>query len=131
MKAHWLTVVVVSCSLIVTGCKDSPTANPKSSGNPSQQAGNPSAENQEKEAKIKASLAKLSPEDQRLAEEQKFCAVENDNRLGKMGMPVKIMVKGQPVFLCCDGCTKEAEDDPDATLAKVKELKEKNKTPTK
>jgi hypothetical protein len=77
---------------------------------------------------IKANLAKLSPEDRKLAEVQKFCAVENESPLGgAMGVPVKIMINDQPVFLCCAGCKKDAMKDPDKTLAKVEELKAKNK----
>jgi hypothetical protein len=82
-------------------------------------------EKQEAEAEIKANLAKLSPEDRKLAEAQKYCAVEDDNRLGEMGVPIKLTIKDQPVFLCCKGCKKEAEKDADKTLAKVKELKAK------
>ena len=43
----------------------------------------------------------------------------------KVGTPVKVMVKDQPVFLCCKSCRKKALADPDKTLAKVKQLKEK------
>jgi hypothetical protein len=81
---------------------------------------------QDDEAEVRANLAKLSPEDRKLAEAQKFCVVEEENRLGSMGMPVKVLVKDQPVFLCCKGCTKKALADPDKTLAMVKRLKEKN-----
>jgi uncharacterized protein (TIGR03000 family) len=78
---------------------------------------------------IAENLAKLSPEDRKLAETQKFC-VEEDNPLGVMGVPVKIMLKGQPVFLCCKGCIEKAQENPEKTLAKLKELKAKNaKTP--
>src|SRR5262249_22253232 len=80
---------------------------------------------QDEEAQIKASLDKLSPEDRKLAEEQQFCAVRNDNRLGSMGTPVKLMVKDQPVFLCCKGCTSKAQNSPEETLAKAEELKAK------
>ncbi|HZV04327.1 MAG TPA: lactonase family protein [Gemmataceae bacterium] len=80
----------------------------------------------DKEAKIKASLDKLDPADRTLAEEQKYCAVETENRLGKMGKPIKIMVKDQPVFLCCKGCEERALADPDATLATVAKLKAAN-----
>jgi len=73
---------------------------------------------------IDANLAKLSPEDRKLAEAQKYCA-EEDNPLGAMGVPVRIMLKGQTVFVCCEGCVEKAREDPDKTLAKVKELKEK------
>jgi hypothetical protein len=78
------------------------------------------------EAEIQAALAKLSPEDRKLAEGQKYCAVEEENRLGSMGPPLKLVIKDTPVFLCCKGCKKTAEKDADKTLARVKELKEKN-----
>jgi hypothetical protein len=79
------------------------------------------------EAKIKKNLAKLSAKDRKVAVAQKFCAIEEENRLGAMGVPVKLKIKGQTVFVCCDDCKDEALANPDKTLAKVKELKEKNK----
>jgi hypothetical protein len=42
---------------------------------------------------------------------------------GAMGTPLKVMIEGKPVFLCCDGCTKKAQANPAAVLAKVEELK--------
>lgn len=78
------------------------------------------------EAKIKAALAKLSTPDRKLAEEQGYCAVMG-SRLGKMGVPVKVIVKGEPVFICCASCKDEALENADSTLAKVKELKAKVK----
>jgi hypothetical protein len=74
-------------------------------------------------AKVKANLAKLSAEDRRLAEEQRFCPVEPDNRLGSMGVPVIIEIKGQKVFLCCKACKDDALKEPEQTLAQVKKLK--------
>jgi hypothetical protein len=68
-------------------------------------------------------VSKLSPEDQKLAGAQRFCAVQNGVRLGAMGTSVKIMVKSQPVFLCCKACEEHAQSNPDQTLAKVEELK--------
>lgn len=85
------------------------------------------ADGQDEEAEIKAARAELSPEDQRLVEAQEFCPVMPDNRLGVMGPPLKVMVKDQPVFLCCKGCRRKALADPDRTLAKVEELKAKVK----
>lgn len=81
----------------------------------------------DKERKLAAELAKLNPEDRRIATEQRFCAVLPTNRLGSMGPPIKVMVGNQPVFLCCEGCEDMAKADPAKTIAKVKELKEKNK----
>src|SRR5207249_7115494 len=79
-----------------------------------------------KNAKAKAALAKLNPEDRALAEAQGFCP-ETGEPLGSMGVPVKIMLKGQPVFLCCKGCEDNAREHPDQTLVKVQELKAKVK----
>jgi membrane fusion protein, copper/silver efflux system len=82
----------------------------------------PSATSDE-DAQIMAQRAKLSPPDRRLVEAQEFCPVLPKNRLGAMGVPFKVMVKGQPVFLCCDGCQERALAHPEKTLAKVAELK--------
>jgi hypothetical protein len=38
-------------------------------------------------------------------------------------------VKDQPVFLCCKMCAKEAQADPDKTLAAVDKLKAKSVKP--
>jgi Cu(I)/Ag(I) efflux system membrane fusion protein len=78
------------------------------------------------DATIRKNLAKLSAQDRALAEEQKFCPVQ-DTRLGEMGVPVKVTVQGQTVFLCCKSCKNEAESEPAKTLAKVKELRQRPK----
>jgi hypothetical protein len=77
------------------------------------------------DADIRAERAKLGPEDQRLVAAQEFCAISTDARLGSMGPPVKVSVKGRPVFLCCKGCQKKALANPDKTLATVEKLKAK------
>jgi uncharacterized protein (TIGR03000 family) len=74
---------------------------------------------------ISASLAKLTPEDRKLAESQKFCAVQNGVALGAMGAPAKIDINGQPVFLCCPACADRAQLDAAKTLAAVVQLKSK------
>jgi hypothetical protein len=83
----------------------------------------PAAQKKDPEAKIQAALAKLSDADRALAAEQRFCVVLPKNRLGSMGTPVKLDVKGQPVFLCCEGCRDDALADPEATLRKAESLK--------
>ncbi len=77
------------------------------------------------DAKVKAALTRLPEEDRRLAEAQGFCPVLKDSRLGAMGVPVKLLLKGQPVFLCCHGCENNAKANPSNTLARVAELKAK------
>ncbi len=71
--------------------------------------------------------ARLSPEDRALVEAQEWCVISNDERLGSMGPPLKLDIRGQPVFICCKGCQKRAEANPEKTLAKVEELKAKAK----
>lgn len=75
--------------------------------------------NTKKEAQIRANLAKLPEADRKLAEKQKLCPV-TDDPLGSMGVPVKVEVKNQTVFLCCQGCVEELKADPDKYLAKLK-----------
>ena len=74
---------------------------------------------------VSAERAKLSPEDRALVEAQEWCAVSTDERLGAMGPPLKLDIKGQPVFVCCKGCKRKAESDPDKTLKTVADLKAK------
>ena len=74
------------------------------------------------QVKIRAMMEKLSPEDRRLAETQVFCAIDQDSPLGSMGPIHKVMVKGQPVFLCCKGCEAEAKTHPDETLLQFQQL---------
>ena len=80
----------------------------------------------EEEAEIKTARAKLDPGDLKLADAQNVCPISGE-RLGSMGKPFKLTLKGRPVFLCCKGCTKDAQKEPDKMVEKVKKLKAKNK----
>jgi len=68
--------------------------------------------------KMKEELAKLSEADRASAEKQHICPVTGE-MLGTMGRPIKLSVKGQDVWICCDGCRKSLENDPDKYLAKL------------
>ena len=78
------------------------------------------------DARIKAALAKLSPEERKLAEAQRLCPVLEDSRLGSMGVPVKLTIDGETVFVCCAGCKEEAQANAKETLRKIKNLKQKH-----
>lgn len=104
--------LVLSLSSLAWGCA-------QNSGSPPQP---------DKEAQIKAALDKLDPDDRKLAQEQIYCAVRTKSRLGSMGEPIKVMVKDQPVFLCCKSCVKTAEKDPEQTLATAKKLKDQHES---
>ncbi len=66
---------------------------------------------------IAAARAGLPEADRALAQEQEWCAVATKQRLGSMGVPVKVAVNGTDVLLCCSHCEKKALADPAKTLA--------------
>ena len=80
---------------------------------------------------VRAVRAKLAPDERALVEAQEWCVVQTDERLGSMGAPIRLDIKGQPVFVCCKSCQRKAELDPDATLAKAAEVKTKAKAEKK
>jgi hypothetical protein len=123
-RTYILTLLTAGLSLVAAGCKDSSAPKPQAPAPDTKAAAEPAGQ-PEDEAAIRANLEKLSPEDRKLVEAQRFCVIQDEERLGEMGTPVKVMVKGQPVFLCCKSCRKKALADPDKTLAKAKQLKEK------
>jgi hypothetical protein len=117
-------VTALLFAFLSIGCKDASTGTSQAPSSAT------SITKEDKEAGRQANLAKLGPEDRKLVEEQRFCAVEK-NPLGSMGVPVKVLVKDQPVFLCCAACKTKALAHADRTLATVKELKQKSTgTPT-
>jgi hypothetical protein len=108
-SARWFPVMV-AC-LLLAGCKGN--ERPGESG----PAPDPDAD-------IKANLARLTPEERRLAEAQKYCPVMPEVRLGEMGPPIKLVVKGETMFVCCKNCLEEAPREADKTLAQFKEIRE-------
>ncbi len=75
------------------------------------------------EAKIKAAMAKLSESDRNAAAAQRYCPVMDTARLGAMGTPIKVMIDGKPVFVCCEHCKEDAVADRKGTLGKAAKLK--------
>jgi membrane fusion protein, copper/silver efflux system len=57
----------------------------------------------------------LSPEDRLLAERQRVCPVTK-KPLDSMGGPVRVVVNGRVVFLCCDGCEDSLREQPEKYL---------------
>ncbi len=112
------SVVLIALTAMV-GCGPNKTPpNPTSQSSPAK-PGSPVADD------VTAMRAKLDPADKALVEAQEWCVISSDERLGSMGVPIKLDIKGQPVFVCCKGCVKKAEANPEKTLAKVAELKTK------
>jgi len=48
----------------------------------------------------------------------KTCVVSGEE-LGKMGEPLRFIFKGQEIKLCCKGCDKDFQKDPDRYLQKI------------
>ena len=63
-------------------------------------------------------IAQLPEADRQPAIAQRVCPITGA-ALGSMGVPVKITLRGQPVFLCCKGCVGKAKREPDETLKKI------------
>jgi multidrug efflux pump subunit AcrA (membrane-fusion protein) len=74
----------------------------------------------EEEDKIAQHLARLGSGDEALARAQGRCPITN-RRLGSMGVPDKILIQGQAIFLCCPGCEEESLTHPGETLSKLKQ----------
>ena len=49
---------------------------------------------------------------------QKTCPVTGDE-LGSMGPAIPVTVKGQTIYVCCRGCARRVEREPDTFLRKV------------
>lgn len=73
-------------------------------------------------AKELAEIQQLPDDEQAIAISQMICPV-TDYKLGSMGVPPKVMVNGQPVFLCCQGCQEDLLDQPETYLAKLEDYK--------
>jgi hypothetical protein len=122
MKSSYFGRVIAIAGLLAAGgC----TAQPPPPVQQNQTSGSVDPTKESAEAEIAAERAKLSPDDRALVEAQEWCVVMTDERLGSMGPPIKLTIKGQPVFICCRGCRRKAEANPDQTLAKLEELKAK------
>lgn len=120
-RLYCLVLCVALVAAATAGCSDSrPTSSGAVSDARATKTGN------EQDAEITTAMGELTEVDRIAASAQKFCAVEQKNLLGSMGAPFKLVIEGQPVFLCCEGCRDAALKDPKATLAAVEKLKEAN-----
>lgn len=102
-------------SIYIGGSTGSGSAQPSSTVRPSTP--------EDHDLKIDLTLAKLNPVDRELAQSQQYCPILTETRLGSMGVPVKVMVDGQTIFVCCPSCQKGALKDPKGTLQRVQQLK--------
>ena len=69
-------------------------------------------------AEVQVTLAVLEQSDKADIARQRICPVTGA-RLGSMGSPVKVLVGGQPVYLCCKGCLGKVKSNPEAYVPKA------------
>lgn len=94
VRASVLTLA--SLLTLLAGCSESTTVT--TPGAPST-----SVTIDKEEQAIREALAKLPEEDRKLVEAQGVCPIGKE-KLGSMGVPIKVDVDGKPVFICCEGC---------------------------
>ncbi|MDA1054705.1 MAG: hypothetical protein O3C40_30120 [Planctomycetota bacterium] len=63
-------------------------------------------------------LAQLTADDRPLVQRQGMCPVM-DEPLGGHGTPIKLLVDGRPLYVCCEGCVEQVEQNPYFFLDKV------------
>lgn len=85
-------------------------------GGPTQQNAGPKASatvggENDQAARIETNLAKLSDADRSAAVAQGRCPVSSEV-LASMGVPIKLRVQDQDVWICCDGCKSELVANP-------------------
>jgi hypothetical protein len=122
---QWPTLLALALPVALAGCGANSSEAPRALAEPAATGAQPAqspAKEAEVEPEVKANLAKLDPADRKLVEAQRYCVVEEENRLGAMGVPVKLLVRDRPVFVCCKSCRKQALAEPDKTLTRVDEL---------
>ena len=69
-------------------------------------------------ARPKVEVVAMTKEDAPLIAKQAKCPVM-DESLGSMGQPIKLLVGGKPLYLCCKGCIKKVQAEPEKYLAMV------------
>jgi YHS domain-containing protein len=128
-----LSLSPIGLAIVIAGCnhqaakeqnQTSPLASP--AGEQSAVGGDSKQASADQSAPdVSSGLAELSVEDRELAKKQRVCPVSGE-LLGAMGKPFKTTVKGKTVFLCCQGCEHDLNQNPDKYLAKLKNAAENN-----
>jgi len=73
--------------------------------------------------KPQVTVATLDESDKKGISRQKVCPVTGA-RLGSMGDPIKVLIDGKPLYLCCQGCVAKVKNDPKTYVAKAGQLRQ-------
>lgn len=68
---------------------------------------------------VAITMAPATKEDAKAIAAQKVCAASGED-LGSMGTPLKVTRGGQSTFICCKGCVRKIQQDPDKYFSAAK-----------
>ena len=121
-----VVAALVASTMLAIGChsgggrfarSDSPIASSKA-GCASGCCAKPSLAQSASPASPSYSALASEPVSPATARAQRSCPVTGED-LGSMGNPIPVTVKGETIFVCCKGCIKKVQQNPDKYLAKV------------
>ena len=70
-------------------------------------------------------IAKLTPADQLFVKQQVLCPITMEP-LGSMGIPLKVSIGNDLVFVCCAACKKSVLKEPEKILEQVHQWRAAN-----
>lgn len=108
----------------LSGCSQKDAQQTDGQEEPDASAPQPSHNGPTAKAKLQVTEAAVGKDDKALIARQKVCPVSGE-KLGGMGDPIKLLVDGHPVYLCCPGCVAKVKHDPETYLRKALELQKK------
>lgn len=126
MNLHLFGTIALACCVAV-GCSEGPSATDAelpdstvSTGADHHEHGDGHDEDhaQNDMDLMHENLAQLSDADRASAEQQHMCPVSGE-MLGTMGVPEKVTVNGQDVWICCPSCREPLENDPEKYLSEL------------
>jgi YHS domain-containing protein len=109
---RFATALVVVSGFAWVGCSSKPAAAPAANEKAATETSATSA------PALPDGFDKLSEADRVAALAQRICPVSGE-KLGGMGTPIKVTVKGRDVFLCCPSCKEDLMKDPEKYFAKL------------
>ncbi len=79
---------------------------------------------------IHVSVAAISEADRPFVNQQRVCPVTNTG-LNNHGVPIKLIVGNQPLYVCCKGCIEKVQNNPQHFLTKAAAAKRENRQPSR
>jgi hypothetical protein len=106
-------MLALGFSVVVAGCGSEKQVEPVS-----QKSHSHDEHSAQDKTEVSEAFGDLSPTDREAATKQRMCPV-SDQELGSMGTPIKVVVEGRDIFVCCQGCVDELKSNFDKYVAKL------------